>query len=40
VAMELFPKRLVGDIGVPDNRAGIRQCDFFALGERVGGLKV
>ncbi len=40
VAMQLFPKRFVGNARVPDNRAGVGQRYFLALGEFLRVLKV
>ncbi len=41
VLMELLPKSIVGDLGVPDDGAGISQRDFFALSEfvRIGKVE-
>ena len=35
VLVQLLPKRVVSDVGVPDDRAGVGQRDFFALGKFV-----
>ncbi len=40
MAVQLFPERGVGNIRVPDNRAGVRQRDFLTLGEVLRGLKI
>ncbi len=40
MTVQLFPKRGVGDIRVPDNRARIGQRDFLPLGEFIRGLEI
>ena len=41
VLMKFFPERVVGDIGIPGDRAGVGQRDFLALGKpvRVGEVE-
>ena len=33
VLMELCPERVVGDIGIPGDRAGVGERDLFSFGE-------
>src|SRR5262249_54859283 len=33
VLMKLLPKRVIRDVGVPGDGAGIGKCDFFSLGK-------
>ena len=33
--MEFFPERIISDSGIPRDRAGVGQRDFFPLGELV-----
>ena len=40
VLVQFLPKRVVGDLGVPGNGAGIGQRHFFTLGELVRILEV
>ena len=40
MAVQFFPKRGVGDIRVPDNRAGVSQRDFLALGVFFRSLEI
>jgi len=35
VLMELCPERVIGDLGVPGDRAGVGERDFFSLSELV-----
>ena len=41
MSMQFFPERVVGDVGIPSDRAGVSQRDFFPLGEfvRVGEVE-
>lgn len=41
VLVKFFPKRVVGDVGIPGDRAGVGQRDFLALGKlvRVGEVQ-
>jgi hypothetical protein len=38
--VQLFPQRVVRDIGVPDDRAGVSKRRLLSLGKFVGSLKV
>ena len=38
--VQLFPQRVVRDIGVPDNRARVSKRRLLSLGKFVGTLKV
>jgi hypothetical protein len=37
--VQFFPQRGVGDFGVPDDCAGIRQRDFFSFGKLIRSFK-
>ena len=39
MAVQLFPKRRVGDVGIPDNRARVGQSDFLPLGKFIRSFK-
>jgi hypothetical protein len=40
VSVQLFPQSIVGNVGVPRNRAGVGQRDFLSLAELVRFTKV
>jgi hypothetical protein len=39
MAVQLFPKRSIGDVGIPDDCAGVGQGDFFPFGELIRGFE-
>ena len=40
VAVQLLPEGLIGNIGIPDDRAGVRERHFLPLGEFIRALKI
>jgi len=40
VAVQLLPEGLIGNIGIPDDRTGIRERHFLPLGELIRALKI
>ena len=40
VTVQLLPQGLIGNIGIPDDRAGVRERHFLPLGEFIRGLKI
>jgi hypothetical protein len=40
VAVQLLPEGRIGNIGIPDDRAGVRERHFLPLGELIRALKI
>lgn len=40
VAVQLLPEGLIGNIGIPDDRAGVSERHFLPLGEFIRALKI